>query len=87
MPAIAIVPAAGKAERFGGAKLVADLKGEPLIDHTILSLLDGGIARIVGPAAIEPPSADAATRIRARAEALGINLAGIALSPDRAAAL
>ena len=47
MPAIAIVPAAGKAERFGGAKLVADLNGEPLIDWTLGSLLDGGIARIV----------------------------------------
>ena len=39
MPAIAIVPAAGKAERFGSPKLVADLKGEPLIDHTLASLL------------------------------------------------
>jgi molybdenum cofactor cytidylyltransferase len=47
MPAIAIVPAAGKAERFGSPKLVADLKGEPLIDHTLLSLFDGGVARVV----------------------------------------
>ena len=47
MPAVAIVPAAGKAERFGSPKLVADLKGEPLIDWTLASLLDGGVARIV----------------------------------------
>jgi molybdenum cofactor cytidylyltransferase len=47
MPVIAIVPAAGKAERFGSPKLVADLKGEPLIDHTLLSLLEGGVSRIV----------------------------------------
>ena len=47
MAAVAIVPAAGKAERFGSPKLVADLKGEPLIDWTLSSLLDGGVARIV----------------------------------------
>jgi molybdenum cofactor cytidylyltransferase len=47
MPAVAIVPAAGKAERFGSPKLVADLDGEPLIDRTLLSLLDGGVARII----------------------------------------
>ena len=47
MPAVAIVPAAGKAERFGGAKLVADLNGQPLIDWTLASLLDGGVSRVI----------------------------------------
>ena len=56
MPAIAIVPAAGKAERFGSPKLVADLKGEPLIDHTLLSLLDacGTAAGSLAPPASLP---------------------------------
>lgn len=47
MSAIAIVPAAGKAERFGGGKLLADVDGEPLLHRTIQSLLDGGLARVV----------------------------------------
>lgn len=47
MSAIAIVPAAGKAERFGGGKLVADVDGEPMLNRTIQSLLDGGVARVV----------------------------------------
>ena len=44
---VAIVPAAGKAERFGGGKLTADVDGEPLLNRTLRSLLDGGIAHIV----------------------------------------
>jgi molybdenum cofactor cytidylyltransferase len=54
MWAVGIVPAAGKGERFGGAKLLADLKGEPLLNHTLRSLLDGGVRRVivvVGPKA------------------------------------
>ena len=47
MGAIAIVPAAGKAERFGGGKLTADIDGEPLLNHTLRSLLDGGISSVV----------------------------------------
>jgi molybdenum cofactor cytidylyltransferase len=52
---IAIVPAAGKAERFGGPKLLALIKGEPLLDWTLWSLLDGGVDRVVVVAA---PGAD-----------------------------
>lgn len=44
---IAIVTAAGSAERFGGRKLLADVDGEPLLDHTIRSLLDGGVSEII----------------------------------------
>ena len=47
MPAVAIVPAAGKAERFGGGKLLADVDGEPLLNRTLRSLLDGGVERAV----------------------------------------
>jgi molybdenum cofactor cytidylyltransferase len=47
MMAVGIVPAAGKAERFGGDKLLASLRGEPLLNHTLRSLLEGGVARVI----------------------------------------
>ena len=47
MSAVAIVPAAGRAERFGSAKLIAPLRGEPMINWTLWSLLDGGASRVV----------------------------------------
>jgi len=43
----AIVPAAGSAERFGGRKLFADLRGSTLIERTVASLRDGGVHEIV----------------------------------------
>jgi molybdenum cofactor cytidylyltransferase len=45
--AVAVVTAAGSAERFGGKKLVAPIAGEPLLDHTIRCLLDGGVAEVI----------------------------------------
>ena len=45
--AIAIVTAAGSAERFGGRKLLADVDGQPLLDRTINSLLDGGVSEVI----------------------------------------
>ena len=45
--AIAIVTAAGAAERFGGKKLLAPLNGVPLLDRTINALLDGGVAEVI----------------------------------------
>jgi molybdenum cofactor cytidylyltransferase len=45
--AIAIVTAAGAAERFGGKKLLAPVQGEPLLDRTIRSLLEGGVAEVI----------------------------------------
>jgi len=45
--AIAVVTAAGSAERFGGRKLLADIDGEPLLDRTISSLLDGGVSEVI----------------------------------------
>ncbi|MGE5836840.1 MAG: nucleotidyltransferase family protein [Acidobacteriota bacterium] len=47
MNALAIVPAAGKAERFGGGKLIADIDGEPLLNRTLRSLIDGGVEKLV----------------------------------------
>jgi molybdenum cofactor cytidylyltransferase len=47
VPTAAIVPAAGKAERFGGGKLLAGVRGEPLLNHTIRCLLDAGVERVV----------------------------------------
>jgi len=47
MPSVAIVPAAGRGERFGGMKLAAMLRGEPLLSHTLRCLLDGGVDQIV----------------------------------------
>lgn len=47
MPCVAIVPAAGRGERFGGMKLAAMLRGEPLLAHTLRCLLEGGVDEVV----------------------------------------
>ncbi|MGH2472173.1 MAG: nucleotidyltransferase family protein [Candidatus Limnocylindria bacterium] len=47
MRAVAVVTAAGSAERFGGKKLLTPIDGEPLLDHTIRALLDGGVAEVI----------------------------------------
>jgi len=47
MHAVAVVPAAGSAERFGGRKLLADVRGATLIERTVASLRDGGVTDIV----------------------------------------
>ena len=44
---VAVVTAAGSAERFGGKKLLAPVDGEPLLDRTIRSLLDGGVSEVI----------------------------------------
>jgi len=56
MRTVAIVPAAGSAERFGGRKLLTSIDGIPLLERTIASLLDGGVGQVivvVGPDAGE----------------------------------
>ena len=55
MSAVAIVPAGGRAERFGSQKLMARVNGEALINWTLWSLLDGGVARVV---VVTAPGAD-----------------------------
>lgn len=44
---VAVVPAAGASTRFGSMKLLADIRGEPLLQHTVRSLIDAGITRVV----------------------------------------
>ena len=44
---VAIVPAAGASSRFGSMKLLADIAGEPLLQHTLRHLLDAGIDRVI----------------------------------------
>jgi len=43
----AVVPAAGQSTRFGTMKLLADVGGAPLLERTLASLLDAGVARVV----------------------------------------
>lgn len=59
MRSVAVVPAAGSAERFGGAKLLAPIDGEALLDRTIASLLGGGVERVI---VVVGPAADAIVR-------------------------
>ena len=47
MRTVAVVPAAGSAERFGGAKLLTLIDGEPLLDRTISTLLNGGADQVI----------------------------------------
>ena len=42
----AVVTAAGSAERFGNATLFAEVDGDPLIDLTIRSLVNGGVDHV-----------------------------------------
>lgn len=59
MRAVAIVPAAGSAERFGGKKLLTPIDGRPLLDHTISSLLEGGVSQVI---VVVGPDADLLAR-------------------------
>jgi molybdenum cofactor cytidylyltransferase len=43
----AVVVAAGGSVRFGRQKLLADLRGEPLLGHTLRSVLAAGIGHLV----------------------------------------
>ena len=55
MRSVAVVPAAGSAERFGGTKLLTLVDGEPLLDRTISALLNGGVDQII---VVVAPDAD-----------------------------
>ncbi len=54
MGSLAIVPAAGAAERFGGAKLLANVGGQPLLERTVRALLGGGVDHAI--VVLEPGS-------------------------------
>jgi molybdenum cofactor cytidylyltransferase len=53
---LAIVPAAGAAERFGSAKLLANVGGQPLLERTVRALLGGGVGHAV--VVLEPNAED-----------------------------
>ena len=55
MAPVAVVPAAGRAERFGAPKLLVRIDGDVLLDLTLRALLDAGVDRVVVVAA---PGAD-----------------------------
>jgi molybdenum cofactor cytidylyltransferase len=57
---LAIVPAAGRSERFGSMKLLASVGGEALLDRTLRSLLEGGVDRII---VVLAPGASLAVRL------------------------
>jgi molybdenum cofactor cytidylyltransferase len=42
-----VVPAAGRSSRFGGMKLLADVDGQPLLNRTLSSLIEAGVAPVV----------------------------------------
>jgi molybdenum cofactor cytidylyltransferase len=73
-PAAAVVPAAGRGERFGGAKLLADVDGQPLLDRTIGSLLDGGAAYVI---VVQAAGADLSA-----ARMLADERVGVVINPD-----
>lgn len=52
---VAVVPAAGFAERFGSQKLLAKVGERPMIEATVRSLLEGGVQDVV---VVAPPGAD-----------------------------
>lgn len=75
MASLAVVPAAGAAERFGSDKLLASVGGAPLLERTVRSLLEGGVDRVVvvlGPRAAE---------LRERVPALREKAVSIATNP------
>ena len=56
MHVTAVLLAAGASRRFGGAKLLADAGGEPLVARTARALLDGGadhVVAVLGARAVE----------------------------------
>jgi molybdenum cofactor cytidylyltransferase len=75
---LAIVPAAGRAERFGSAKLLADIGGEPLIARTLRSLLDGGVGTVALVVAPGSPLID----LREPHDVFGAPAVEIVINPD-----
>jgi molybdenum cofactor cytidylyltransferase len=47
VPASAVLLAAGASARFGGAKLLAEVRGEPLVRRSARALLEGGVGLLL----------------------------------------
>ena len=75
MAAVAVVPAAGAAERFGSVKLLAPVGDKPMIERTVRALLDGGVRKVV---VVLAPGAD---EIRRALD--GIEHVAVAVNRDR----
>ncbi|HEX9436578.1 MAG TPA: nucleotidyltransferase family protein [Candidatus Limnocylindria bacterium] len=71
MRPIAVVPAAGAAERFGSEKLLAPVGDVPMIERTIRSLLEGGAKRAV---VVVAPGADELRRVLERIEHVSVEV-------------
>lgn len=54
--AVAVVPAAGFAERFGADKMLVKVGERTMIEATVRSLLEGGVKKVV---VVVPPDSDA----------------------------
>jgi molybdenum cofactor cytidylyltransferase len=65
VPSLAVVPASGKGTRFGGVKLLARVDGEPILEHVVRCLLDGGLTMVVVVLPPVPPSTFAPVRLLA----------------------
>jgi molybdenum cofactor cytidylyltransferase len=63
VPSLAVVPASGKGTRFGGVKLLARVNDEPILEHVVRCLLDGGLTTVVVVLPPVPPSTFAAVRL------------------------
>ena len=54
----AVIPGAGRSQRFGSFKLIAPIDREPLVARTIASVCDAGVRRIVLVLAPDSPAAE-----------------------------
>jgi molybdenum cofactor cytidylyltransferase len=81
MRVVAIVPAAGRGDRFGGAKLVASVGGQAMLDRTLQSLLDADVAEIV---VVMPPETEITA---ARVARLSDRRVRVAVNADPAAGM
>ena len=93
---VALVLAAGRGGRFGGAKLLAPFRGEPLVRAGVRALLAGGVDDVVvvtGPDGERVAGAVGGARVRTvhhagAADGMGSSIAaGVASLGDAAAVL
>lgn len=69
MTSVAIVPAAGFAERFGSEKMLARVGDRPMIEATVRSLRAAGVDRVI---VVVPPGSSALERAVAHLEGVTV---------------